>query len=81
MSRGVGVHCGEAGCYHHTPHGVFLAWFRDVLGVLGGHGIGWALWNFRGLFGVLDSARRDVPYTDWHGHQLDGALLALLQES
>ncbi len=81
IEQGIGVHCGEAGCYHHTPHGVFLAWFRDVLEVLGSHGIGWALWNFRGPFGVLDSGRRDAPYTDWHGHQLDGALLALLQES
>ena len=75
------MHCGEAGCYHHTPHAVFLAWFREVLGVLGGHGIGWALWNFRGSFGVLDSGRSDVDYTDWRGHRLDEALLALLQAS
>ena len=79
LARGVGVHCGEAGCYHHTPHAVFLAWFREVLDVLGGHGIGWALWNFRGSFGVLDSGRADVAYQDWHGHRLDAALLALLQ--
>ncbi len=81
IARGVGVHCGEAGCYHHTAHTVFLAWFREVLEVLGGHGIGWALWNFRGPFGVLDSGRADVPYADWHGHQLDSDLLALLQAS
>lgn len=79
-AAGVGVHCGEAGCYQHTPHGVFLAWFRDVLEVLTGHGIGWALWNFRGPFGVLDSDRGDVDYQDWHGHRLDGRLLALLRE-
>ena len=81
VARGVGVHCGEAGCYRHTPHATFLAWLRDVLSVLGGHGIGWALWNFRGPFGVLDSGRADVDYKDWHGHQLDAALLALLQAS
>ncbi len=81
VARGVGVHCGEAGCYHHTPHAVFLAWFREVLAVLGGHGIGWALWNFRGSFGVLDSNRADAAYTDWHGHKLDAALLALLRAS
>ena len=79
VRRGVGVHCGEAGCYRHTPHEVFLAWFRDVLGVLKGHGIGWALWNFRGPFGVLDSERADVSYKVWHGHALDRDLLNLLQ--
>ena len=81
IARGVGVHCGEAGCYHHTPHTVFLAWFREVLEVLRAYGIGWALWNFRGSFGVLDSGRADVRYTEWRGHRLDGALLALLQAS
>jgi endoglucanase len=81
MAQGVGVHCGEAGCYNRTPHAVFLAWLRDVLEVLGGHGIGWALWNFRGPFGVLDSGRSDAVYSAWHGHELDHALLALLQAS
>lgn len=81
LARGVGVHCGEAGCYHHTPHAVFLAWFREVLAVLGGQCIGWALWNFRGSFGVLDSNRGDVNYADWHGHKLDRELLALLLAS
>ncbi len=79
MKCGVGMHCGEAGCYRHTPHDAFLAWFHDVLEVLTGHGIGWALWNFRGPFGVLDSERADVAYADWHGHTLDRELLQLLQ--
>ncbi len=81
LAQGVGVHCGEAGCYHHTPHPIFLAWLDDVLAVLREREIGWALWNFRGDFGLLDSNRADVSYTNWHGHQLDGALLALLQAS
>ena len=79
MARGVGVHCGEAGCFHHTPHQVFLAWFAEVLAVLARHGIGWALWNFRGPFGVLDSERADVAYTAWRGHLLDDTLLGLLR--
>jgi endoglucanase len=78
---GVGVHCGEGGAYNRTPHPVFLAWFRDVLETLHGHNIGWALWNFRGTFGVLDSERADVTYEDWHGHQLDRDLLTLLQSA
>jgi endoglucanase len=77
---GVGVHCGEGGAFNKTPHGVVLAWLRDVLEVLTGHGIGLALWNFRGSFGILDSDRADVQYEDFNGHKLDRKLLQLLQE-
>ena len=78
--KGVGVHCGEAGCYNKTPYDVFTAWLTDVMEILKGHGIGYALWNFRGSFGLLDSGRKDVEYEDWHGHQLDRRLLTLLQK-
>ncbi len=78
--QGVGVHCGEGGAYSYTPHEIYLRWFRDVLEILTSHNIGYALWNFRGAFGILDSGRDDVDYEDWHGHKLDRKLLALLQE-
>lgn len=78
--KGVGVHCGEGGAYCHTPHDVVLNWFRDVLEVLKEFNIGFALWNFRGGFGILDSDRKDVDYEDWYGHKLDRKLLKLLQE-
>jgi hypothetical protein len=47
--------------------------------ILKGHGIGYALWNFRGSFGILDSGRTDIEYEDWHGHKLDRRLLTMLQ--
>jgi aryl-phospho-beta-D-glucosidase BglC (GH1 family) len=78
-SSGVGVHCGECGCWNKTPHAVFLAWFEDVLDILTSNHIGYALWNFRGDFGILDSRREDVDYQDWHGHKLDAKLLELLK--
>lgn len=80
VKQGVGVHCGECGCYSETPHDVFLAWFEDQLDILTRHGIGWGLWNFRGTFGLIDSRRKDVAYEDWHGHKLDRKLLKLLQK-
>ncbi|MDP3431782.1 MAG: cellulase family glycosylhydrolase [Bacteroidota bacterium] len=79
VKQGVGVHCGECGCYRETPHEVFLAWFEDVLDVLTENQIGYALWNFRGDFGVLDSGRKDVQYEDWYGHKLDRKMLDLLK--
>lgn len=78
--QGVGVHCGECGCWNQTPHEVFLAWFGDILDILTPHGIGYALWNFRGSFGVLDSERPDVKYEDWYGRKLDRKLLDLLSK-
>ncbi len=80
LDKGVGVHCGECGCWKKTPHEVFLAWFGDVVDILTKNGIGYALWNFRGDFGILDSGREDVNYTEWHGHKLDSKLLELLKK-
>lgn len=80
MKSGVGVHCGECGAWNKTPHAVFLAWFNDVLDILSGNGIGFALWEFIGDFGILDSGRTDVAYEDWQGHKLDRQLLTLLQK-
>lgn len=78
--KGVGVHCGECGCWKKTPHQVFLAWFGDVLDILTAAGIGYALWNFRGDFGILNSGRTDIEYEDWQGKKLDRKLLGLLQK-
>ena len=80
VKQGVGVHCGEGGAWNRTRHSVMLAWLRDVLEILRPHGIGYALWTFRGGFGVLDSDRPDVEYEEFHGHKLDRKLLSLLQE-
>ena len=58
-----------------------LAWLRDNLDVFRQLGWGWALWNLRGSFGILDSGRDDVEYEDFHGHRLDRQMLRLLQEN
>ncbi len=79
VKKGVGVHCGECGCWKATPHNVFLAWFGDVLDILTSNGIGFALWELKGDFGIMNSNRADVQYTDWYGYKLDKKLLTLLQ--
>ena len=78
-NKGVGVHCGECGCWNKTPHDVFLAWFGDVLNILTTNEIGFALWEFIGDFGILNSGRADVEYEDWGGYKLDKKLLELIQ--
>jgi aryl-phospho-beta-D-glucosidase BglC (GH1 family) len=78
IEKGVGVHCGECGCWNKTPHDIFLAWFGDVIDVLKQYQIGFSLWEFSGSFGVLNSERKDVNYENWYGQKLDRKLLNLL---
>jgi endoglucanase len=74
------VFVGEWGCFNKTPHPAALAWMRAWLEQWQKARFGWALWNFRGSFGILDSGRSDVQYEDWRGHKLDRQMLKLLQE-
>jgi len=78
--KGVGVHVGEWGSYNKTPHDVALRWMRDFLQLWKEAGWGWALWNFRGSFGILDSRRTDIEYENFRGHQLDRKMLELLRQ-
>ncbi|QKZ14620.1 glycoside hydrolase family 5 protein [Spirosoma sp. KUDC1026] len=77
--EGVGVHVGEWGCFNKTPHDVALRWMEDQLRLWKKAGWGWALWNFRGAFGILNSDRADVTYKNYQGEQLDEKMLKLLQ--
>jgi endoglucanase len=77
--KGVGVHVGEWGAFNRTPHPVALAWMEDWLTLWREVGWGWALWNFRGSFGLLDSGRADVAYESLGEHQLDRRMLELLR--
>ena len=81
QGMGVGVHIGEFGAHNQTPHDVVLAWMGDLLACLKEAGLGWALWNLSGSFGVLDSGRGDVAYEDFRGRKLDRAMLELLRAS
>ena len=80
-SGGTGVMVGEWGAFNKTPHDVVLRWAEDYLANWQKAGWGWALWNLRGNFGVLDSGRRDVAYESFRGHKLDREMLKLLQSA
>lgn len=79
QAQGVHVMVGEFGAFQHTPHALSLAWLEDNLKVWKQNGWGWALWNFTGSFGILDSGRKDVAYEEYRGHKLDRKMLELLQ--
>ena len=79
QEQGVGVMVGEFGAHSPCPHDVALRWMSDMLANWKEAGWGYALWNFRGSFGIFDSGRTDVVYEDFHGHKLDRKMLQLLQ--
>ena len=70
---------GEFGCRATTPHDVALAWMEHCLKLWDAKGLGWAIWNLRGIFGFMDSERVDVAYEDYRGHKLDRKMLELLR--
>ncbi len=80
VEQGVPVHVGEWGCFNRTPHDVTIRWMRDILSLWKKAGWGYAMWNLKGSFGVLNSGRTDVAYENFRGHKLDRVMLELLKE-
>jgi endoglucanase len=56
--RGVALTCNEFGVYRaYSPPASRLRWIADVRAALERHGIGWAMWDYAGGFGV--AVRKD----------------------
>ena len=79
IGNGVFAYIGEFGVWHATPHATALRFMEDLLSVWKERGIGWAMWELHGAFGVMDSERADVEYEDFEGRRLDRKMLQLLQ--
>ena len=80
-AAGAPVHIGEFGCYNQTPNDVALRWFADILALYKEFGWGYSLWEFNGVFGIVDHGRSGATYEDFHGFKVDRALLDLLLEN
>jgi endoglucanase len=80
-SKGVAVHVGECGCYSRTPNEVAMRWLRDLFGLYKEYGWGFALWNFKGPFGVAEHGRPGARLERYKGFMVDRALLDLMLES
>ena len=79
-NEGVGVMVGEWGAHNRTPHTATLSWMEDWLSLYKEYGFSWALWNFYGSFGIVNSGRDDVDYEQFNGFDLDRKMSDLLQE-
>ena len=80
IKNGGGAMVGEWGSHNRTPHDVVLRWMEDNLLNFKDAGMGWALWNLTGSFGVLNSGRNDVNYENYNGYKLDREMLNLLRK-
>lgn len=80
-NRGIGVYVGEFGVYNRTPHDVTLRFLKDNLEIWKMNNWGWAMWCFRGSFGIFNSGRTDIKYEKYKGLLLDRKMVDLLMES
>lgn len=51
---GLPLYCGEFGVIKLAPWPVREAWYRDIVGVFTEHGIGWANWDYKGSFALVE---------------------------
>lgn len=72
----------EFGVYNKTPHEVTIGFLNDLSKFFHDNNIGWALWNFSGSFGILNSDRADVQYETYNGtYKLDREMLNALTQN
>ncbi|MCB9496188.1 MAG: cellulase family glycosylhydrolase [Fibrobacteria bacterium] len=55
---GLGLYCGEFGVHDKAPLELRKAWLSDAVAVFESQGIGWAVWDWKGVFGVVDGEMR-----------------------
>ena len=81
--HGARVACNEFGVYVGGPDRASqLAWMRDMLELLGEHGIGWSYWNYKNLdFGLVSRGEgrfADAPQYQ-NAERVDRELVELLR--
>jgi len=57
----VPVYCAAYGVCSSAPRAACVRWLRDVRGLLARHDIGWAVWEYKGDFGLLNADGEEQP--------------------
>lgn len=78
---GCRVHIGECGCYNKVRNETALAWYKDFFSVLNELGFGFALWNFRGPFGIAEHGREGTNWQEMNGIRFDKDLYELFKSA
>jgi len=77
-AKGAKIHMGEFGCYNKTPHDVALRWLGDLMACWKDFGWGYAMWNLKGNFGIIDHGREGARYEKIKGFNVDRDMLDLM---
>lgn len=75
--KGVPVHIGECGCYNKIDNKTALAFYSDWFDVMNELNFGYALWNFRGPFGIAEHRREGTRWEYRNGIMVDPELYDL----
>ncbi|HJR78860.1 MAG TPA: cellulase family glycosylhydrolase [Anaerolineales bacterium] len=78
--RGTRIHIGEFGCFKHTPNDIAICWLSDLFSIFREFGWGYAMWNFKGPFGIIGHGRPGARFESIAGYDVDRALLELMLE-
>lgn len=71
---------GEFGCYAKMDHESCLKWMEAGFREWRRRGYGWAIWDYDGPFGFVDSGRPDAEYIEIDGRKIDRKMLELLRQ-
>ncbi|MGK2864209.1 MAG: glycoside hydrolase family 5 protein, partial [Chitinophagaceae bacterium] len=53
------LYCGEWGSLSTVPDEARYQWYRDIKSVLEKNNIGWATWDYKGGFGIVNSKKEE----------------------
>ena len=53
------LYCGEWGCLNTVPEAARLEWYSDMKKVLEENNIGWATWDYKGGFGIINRNKQE----------------------
>ena len=79
IPKGYPVMIGEFGCYAKMDHESCLKWMEAGFREWRKRGYGWAIWDYDGPFGFVDSGRPDAEYIEIDGRKIDRKMLELLR--
>lgn len=79
IPKGYPVMIGEFGCYEKMDHESTLKFFEANTENWRKRGYGWAIWDYDGPFGLVDSERPDAEYIEIDGRKVDKKMLELLR--
>ncbi len=80
IPKGYPVMIGEFGCYAKMDHESCLKWMEAGFKEWKKRGYGWAIWDYDGPFGFVDSGRPDAEYIEIDGRKIDRKMLELIRQ-